>query len=119
MKKTWFFLVSAITLFIGACATQTVSDKDSLQTPATNKGKYYLDDGPPADVEIALPTYRTPRPEQKKSIRHTIALTPHWGKVLSPINNCARIGKKVLPRGMVAVITVAKHHRAKFMICSK
>ena len=66
MKKTWFFLVSAITLFIGACATQTVSDKDSLQTPATNKGKYYLDDGPPADVEIALADIpdATPRAEE-------------------------------------------------------
>ena len=119
MKKTWFFLVSAITLFIGACATQTVSDKDSLQTPATNKGKYYLDDGPPADVEIALADIPDATPRAEEIIRHTIALTPHWGKVLSPINNCARIGKKVLPRGMVAVITVAKHHRAKFMICSK
>ena len=85
-----------------------VSDKDSLQTPATNKGKYYLDDGPPADVEIALADIpdATPRAEEINPAynRPYTAL----GEVLSPINNCARIGKKVLPRGMVAVITVAK-----------
>ena len=70
MKKTRLFLVTAMILFIGACATQTVSDKtsnkDSSQAPSANKGKYYLDDGPPADGGIALTDIPDAVPQSEK-----------------------------------------------------